>query len=83
MTSVVLACAWSSWLRASVGAVLPFLAGTLWGKQHGAGLVAVLAGPFVLLPSLFAWRMYGIYRTAEAVTDDSEERVAEAFVVRR
>lgn len=83
MTSAFLAVALPSWIWAAVAAGLPFLAASLWGKQYVAGLVAVLAGPFVLPPSLFAWAVFQLYRTAEVLTTPRrDEHLAEEFVAR-
>ncbi|MEM9037776.1 MAG: DUF1353 domain-containing protein [Actinomycetota bacterium] len=46
-------------------ALTPFVAGGLWGKQWGAGLVAAVAAPWILPPSVLAIAGYCIYWVLE------------------
>lgn len=55
-----------SWGLPALFAVgLPLPASMLWGKQRGAGLIAVLCGPLVLPPALAGLVGYGVYRVAD------------------
>jgi hypothetical protein len=49
----------NGWLIVSV--ILPFLAAFLWGKQYGAGIIAAIAAPWLLPPTVLAALGYGIY----------------------
>ena len=48
-------------------AVMPLLCGFLWGHQFAAAIVAALAVPWILPPTIFAVAGYGVYWSAEAV----------------
>ncbi len=53
-------------LNGSVGwmiaaALAPVVFAGLWGKQYGAGIVAAIAAPWLLPPTVFAALGYGVY----------------------
>ena len=55
----------SAWQLLAVALLLPFAAAPLWGKQYGAGLVAAIAGLWILPPALFAGAGYVVYLAIE------------------
>lgn len=58
----------STLLLLAVGLLLPFAAAPLWGKQYGAGLVAAIAGLWILPAALFAGAGYVVYLGLERVS---------------
>lgn len=48
-----------------VAALLPFPSAVLWEKQYGAGLIAALAAPWLLPPTVLAVLGYGVYLAIE------------------
>jgi hypothetical protein len=50
-----------------VAIVAPFVCGLLWGRQWAAAIVAALAVPWILPPTIFAAAGFGVYKLAEAV----------------
>lgn len=52
-------------MLAALVAPLPFA--LLWGKQYGAGLIAAIAAPWLLPPTVFAALGYGVYLASEFV----------------
>ena len=68
MTALVLAIVTPSWILAGVAVGLPFLAAGLWGRQYAAGLVATLAAPWLLPPTVLAAAGYLVYLVLEAIT---------------
>jgi hypothetical protein len=68
MTALVGAVVDHSWMLAGIAAGLPFLAAVLWGRQYGAGLVATLAAPWLLPPSVVAIAGYLVYLALEGIT---------------
>ncbi|MEM9608911.1 MAG: DUF1353 domain-containing protein [Actinomycetota bacterium] len=54
-----------SWPLLIGSAATPFVAGGLWGKQWGASLVAAVAAPWILPPTLLAAVAYVSYRVLE------------------
>jgi hypothetical protein len=68
MSCAVSAVVLWSWPLAAVAAGLPFVASVLWGRQYGAGLVAALAAPWLLPPSVLAVLGYWVYRELESLT---------------
>jgi hypothetical protein len=67
MTAAVVALVQGSWLLGAAAIALPVPACLLWGRQCGAGVVAVFAAPWLLPPSGLAVIGYGIYWLIERV----------------
>ena len=59
---------WDGPLPWAIGAaVLPFLAGFLWGEQYGAGIVAAAAGLWVIPAAVIVVVGLAVYRLSERV----------------
>ncbi|MEO1060009.1 MAG: DUF1353 domain-containing protein [Actinomycetota bacterium] len=56
-----------AWALLGISVVMPFAAGALWGKQWGASLVAAIAAPWILPPTILAVLGTGIYLALEWV----------------
>ena len=67
MTAAVVALVHGSGLLGVAAVALPFPACLLWGRQCGAGIIAVVAAPWLLPPSILAVIGYGIYWLIERV----------------
>jgi hypothetical protein len=66
IASAAIALIQFSWgLPALIAVALPWPAALLWGKQYGAGLIAVVCGPLVLPPALAGLVGYGAYWMAD------------------
>lgn len=53
------------WLLLLLTMLAPFVFALLWGRQYGAGLVAALAAPWILPPTVFGTIGFGIYAALE------------------
>ncbi len=54
-----------AWTLLGIAVVMPFAAGLLWGKQWGASLVAAVAAPWILPPTILAVAGTVIYLALE------------------
>lgn len=67
MTTFVLAARDGDIARMAAALAAPAIFAFLWGKQYGAGLVAAVAAPWLLPPTVLSMAGYLIYRGLELV----------------
>ena len=77
MTAVVVAVATQQWPLLLVSAVAPFVLALLWGRQYGAGLVAALAAPWLLPPTVLGVGGFCVYALLERAAGLFVERTEE------
>lgn len=65
MTTFVLAAADGDIIRMAAALAAPAIFAFLWGKQYGAGLIAAVAAPWLLPPTVLSIAGYLIYRGLE------------------
>jgi hypothetical protein len=53
------------WVLLAIAVLLPFAAAPLWGKQYGGGLVAAIAGAWILPAAVFGGLGYVVYALLE------------------
>jgi hypothetical protein len=74
MATAVVGIATQSWLLILVSAVAPFVLAGLWGRQYGAGLVAALAAPWLVPPTVLGVTSFCVYSVLERVVGLFVER---------
>ncbi len=65
MAMLVIAWRNGSTTWVAVALILPFVAAGLWGRQYGAGIIAAIAAPWLLPPTVLAVVGYGVYAVLE------------------
>jgi hypothetical protein len=74
MATAVVAVATQSWPLFLLSAVAPFVLALLWGRQYGAGLVAALAAPWLVPPTVLGVAGFCIYAVLERIAGLVVER---------
>lgn len=67
MSLAVVALVHRDWGLLIITALAPFAFALLWGRQYGAGLLAALAAPWILPPTVLGGIGYGIYALLECI----------------
>lgn len=67
MAAAIVAVVTQSWPLLLMTALAPFVFAVLWGRQYGAGLVAALAAPWLVPPTVFGAAGFGVYAVLEGV----------------
>lgn len=67
MSLAVVALAGRNWTLLLLAVAAPFASATLWWRQYGAGLVAAIAAPWVLPPTIFGAIGFVLYAGLERV----------------